>query len=136
MVQDFYSHICNINTNIINNLPCGLETTANLMLVAMEHSNDERIRDMAAFIKISKKYSGIMALFDFAMSMLRGNPIRIEEKKYDDGLSGVLEIRNHFVKKYCADEHEKNNAISSNLFFWLILELPVKDNLKSNGLVF
>ena len=41
MTQNFYNQIDIIRDTVKDNLPCGLETTADVMLEAMSHSKDE-----------------------------------------------------------------------------------------------
>ena len=136
MTQIIYTQIDAIRDVIKDNLPYGLETTADVMLETMSHSKDEKVRDMAAYIKTSKNLSEIKMLFDFGMSMLQHTPISLREQIYDKGIDGVLEFRNHFAEKDCKDGQAKKNEFATNVFNWLILKLPAKKELKSMGLIY
>ena len=61
------SQILPIKEEVKKQLPYGLETTADLLLEFMSKSRDEKQRDTAAFIKVSKKTPEIIMVFDFAM---------------------------------------------------------------------
>ena len=136
MTQNFYNQIDIIRDTVKDNLPCGLETTADVMLEAMSHSKDETVRDMAAYIKTSKNLSEIKMLFDFSISMLQHTPIPLREQIYDKGIDGVLEFRNHFAEKDCKDEQAKKKEVAVNMFNWIILKLPAKQELESMGLIY
>lgn len=136
MPQNIYTQIDAIRDAIKDGLPYGLETTADVMLETMSHSKDEKVRDMAAYIKTSKNLSEIKMLFDFGMSMLQHTPISLREQIYDNGVDGVLEFRNHFAEKDCKDEQAKKTEVTANVLDWLILKLPAKQELKSMGLIY
>ena len=70
-------------------LPYGLETTADMLLEFMSKSDDEHLRDIATFMKASKKLHEMKALFNFARSLLQQEIVPIQETIYDTGLDGI-----------------------------------------------
>ena len=136
MTNNFDIQIDNVRDMIKDSLPFGFDTTSDLMLDVMSHSKDEYVKDMATYINVSRKLPEIKELFDFTMSMLRRNPIPIREQIYDNGIDGMLEVRNHLAEKYGKDECMKKNEVATNMFNWLILKLPAKQGMKSLGLIY
>lgn len=116
-------------------LPYGLETTADMLLEFMSKSDDEQLKDMAAFMKASKKLHEMKALFNFAMSLLQYEVVPIREIIYDTGLDGIKELKDHLADKYGNDDNMKFNAKASNFINWLILKLPAKEEMKKNRLI-
>lgn len=117
-------------------LPNGLGITADMLLEFMHKSGDEHLRDIAAFMKASKKFHDIKALFNFAMSLLQHEVVPIRETIYDTGLDGIKELKDYLADKYCKDDNMKVNAKASNFINWLLLKLPAKEEMKKYGLVF
>ena len=136
MKNPYISQVLSIKEDVKKQLPYGLETTANLMLEFMSKSNDEQLRDTASFIKTSKKMPEMIMVFDFAMSLLQHDVIPIRESIYDTGIDGIKELNNHWVDKYGIDENHKSNAKVYNLYNWLILKLPAKEEMKEFGLIY
>jgi hypothetical protein len=117
-------------------LPYGLETTADMLLEFMSKSDDEHLRDIATFMKASKKLHEMKALFNFAMSLLQQEIVPIQETIYDTGLDGIKELKDHLADKYGKDNNMKVNAKASNFINWLILKLPLKNELKHYRLIY
>ena len=132
----YTSQVLSIKEEVKKQLPYGLETTADLLLVFMSKSNDERLRDSVTFIKTSKKMPEMIMVFDFAMSLLQHDVIPIRESIYDTGIDGIKELNNHWVDKYGIDENYKGNAKAYNLYNWLILRLPAKEEMKRYRLIY
>ena len=55
MQTSYYTQSAAIRKIVNEQLPNGLETTADMLLESMSKSNDEQLRDTAAFMKASKK---------------------------------------------------------------------------------
>ena len=55
------------------NLPNGLETTADILLEFISKSSNGYLKDIAEFLKLSDKLDEIKMLFDFAMADVAGN---------------------------------------------------------------
>jgi len=136
MKNPYISQVLTIQEEVKKQLPYGLETTADLLLEFMSRSKDEQQRDTAAFIKASKKMPKMVMVFDFAMSLLKHDVIPIRESIYDTGIDGIKELNNHWVDKYGIDENHKSNAKIYNLYNWLILKLPAKEEMKEFGLIY
>ena len=121
---------------ILKQLPFGLETTADMLLEFMSKSNDEHLKEMAAFMKASKKLHEMKALFNFAMSLLQQEVVPIRETIYDTGLDGIKELKDHLADKYGNDDNMKVNAKASIFINWLILKLPAKEEMIKIGLLY
>ena len=106
-----------------------------MLLEFMSKSDDEHLRDIAAFMKASKKLHEMKTLFNFAMSLLQQEIVPIREIIYDTGLDGIKELKDHFVDKYGNDDNMKVNAKASNFINWLLLKLPVKEEMKRKRLI-
>lgn len=135
MLNPYYSQSTDIRGIIKEQLPNGLGTTIDLLLDFMSNSNDEQLKEMAEFIKASKKSEAIGMVFNFAMSLLRHDVTPIRETIYDAGIDGVKELKDHLAEKYGKDENVKANAKAFNFINWLILRLPAKEEMKKYGLI-
>ena len=107
-----------------------------MLLEFMSKSDDEHLKDIAAFMKASNKLNEMKALFNFAMSLLQHEVVPIRETIYDIGLDGIKELKYHLADKYGNDDNTKVNAKASNFINWLLLKLPAKKEMKKYGLVF
>ena len=136
MQNPYYSQSTAIREMVKEQLPYGLETTADMLLEFMSRSNDEQLRDMAAFIKASNKSEEIGMVFNFAMSLLQHDVTPIREAIYDKGIDGIKELRDHLTEKFGKNENVKANAKAFNFINWLILRLPAKEEMKRFGLIF
>lgn len=136
MKNPYISQVLSLQEEVKKQLPYGLETTADLLLEFMSKSEDERQRDTAAFIKVSKKMSEMVIVFDFAMSLLQHDIIPIRESIYDTGIDGIKELNDHWADKYGIDESHRGNAKAYNFFNWLVLRLPAKEEMKKFGLIY
>lgn len=136
MKNPYMPKVLSIKEEVKKQLPYGIETTADLLLEFMSKSSDEQQRDTAAFIKTSKKMPEMIMVFDFAMSLLQHDVIPIRESIYDIGIDGIKELNDHWADKYGIDNNKKNNAKAYNLFNWLVLRLPAKDEMKKYGLIY
>ena len=106
-----------------------------MLLEFMGRSKDERQRDTVAFIKASKKMPEMIMVFDFAMSLLQHDVIPIRESIYDTGIDGIKELNDYWAEKYGIDENNKSNAKAYNIFNWLVLRMPAKEEMKKFGLI-
>ena len=77
----------------------------------------------------------MMIVFDFAMSLLQHDITPIRESIYDSGIDGIKELNDHWADKYGIDENKKDNAKACNFFNWVVLRLPVKEEMKKFGLI-
>ena len=136
MKNPYISQILSIKEELKKQLPYGLETTADMLLEFMSKSKDEQQRDTAAFIKVSKKMPEMVMVFDFAMSLLQHDIIPIRESVYDTGIDGIKELNDHRADKYGIDEKHKGNTKAYNIFNWLVLRLPAKEEMKKFGLIY
>jgi len=136
MKNPYISQVLYIKEEVKKQLPSGLETTADLLLEFMSKSSDEQLRDSASFIKTSKKMPEMMMVFDFAMSLLQHDVIPIRESIYDTGIDGIKEMNDYLTDKYGRDENAKNNSKANIFINWLILRLPVKEEMKKFGLIY
>lgn len=101
----------------------------------MSKSKDEQQRDTAVFIKASKKMQEMVMVFDFAMSLLQHDVIPIRESIYNTGINGIKELNDYWAEKYGIDENNKSNAKAYNIFNWLVLRMPAKEEMKKFGLI-
>ena len=136
MKNPYISQVLYIKEEVKKQLPNGLETTADMLLEFMGKSNDEQLKDSASFIKTSKKMPEMMIVLDFAMSLLQHDIMPIRESIYDTGIDGIKELNDHMADKYGIDENHKGNAKAYNLYNWLILRLPAKEEMKRYGLIY
>lgn len=88
MLNPYYSQSVAIREKVEELFPIGLETTAEMLLEFMSKSNDEQLRDTAAFIKASKKSEDIGMVFNFATSLLQHDVTPICEAIYDTRIDG------------------------------------------------
>ena len=51
-------------------------------------------------------------------------------------LMGIKELNDYLADKYGTDENEKGNAKAYNLFNWLVLRLPAKEEMKKYGMIY
>lgn len=121
---------------IENQLPYGLETTADMLLEFMSKSDDEHLMDIAAFMRASKNLQEMKALFNFAMSLLQQEVVPIREIIYDTGLDGIKELKDHLADKYGNNDNMKVIAKASNFINWLLLKLPAKNELNNYGSIY
>ena len=136
MLNPYFTQLDDIKRAVAEQLPYGIETTAEMLLDFLSKSNDEQLRDTAAFIKASKKSEEIGMVFNFAMSLLQHDIIPIREAIYDTGIDGIKELNDHLTEKYGKDKNVIANAKGFNLFNWMILKLPAKEDMKRCGLIF
>ena len=136
MQNPYYTQSAAIRKIVNEQLPNGLETTADILLEYMSKSNDEQLRDTATFIKASTKSEEIGMVFNFAMSLLQHDVTPIRETIYDAGIDGIKEMRGRLTEKYGKDENVKANAKAFNFINWLILRLPAKGDMKIFGLIY
>lgn len=136
MQNPYYTQSAAIRKIVNEQLPNGLETTADMLFDFMSNSNDEQLRDMAAFMKISQKSEEIGMVFNFAMSLLQHDVTPIRETIYDTGIDGIKGMRDYLTDKYGKDDNVKANAKAFNFINWLILRLPAKDEMKRYRLIF
>lgn len=129
------SQVLPVKEEVKKRLPYGLETTADLLLEFMSRSKDVQQRDTAAFIKASKKTQEMVMVFDFAMSMLQHDVTPIRESIYDTGIDGIKELNDHWADKYGIDDSHKGRVKAYNIFNWLVLRLPAKEEMKKSGLI-
>ena len=72
-------------------LPNWEKTTAEMLLTALTNCDNQQIKESAELIKISSKYEEMMILLDFALAMIRNEPIPIRESIYDTATDGIKE---------------------------------------------
>ena len=130
MLNPYYSQSVAIREKVKELLPNGHETTADLLLEFLSNSNDEQLREIAAFIKVSKKSEEIGMVFNFAMSLLQHDVTPIREAIYDSGIDGIKELKDHLTDKYWKNEDVKANAKAFNFINWQILRLPTKEGIR------
>ena len=117
-------------------LPNWEQATANMLLTALSHSDNEQVKESAELIKISSKSQEMEILLDFALSMIRNNPVPIRESIYDTAIDGIRELNQHFIDKYGTNQETKNSASAFNWFMWLIYKIPGKEELKRKMLIY
>ena len=135
MQNPYLTQTATIKEAVAKQLPYGLETTADLLLRFMAHSDDKQMKDTVAFIKASSKFEEICLVFNFAMSLLQHDVAPIRESIYDTGIDGIRELNDHLADKYGKTDEVKANAKVSNFINWLILKLPAKEEMKNFGLI-
>lgn len=117
-------------------LPDWEKATAEMLLTALSHSENPVVKETAEQIKISSKSQEMGILLDFALSMLRNNPIPIRESIYDTATDGIRELNQYRIDKYSSNQDEKNFADSNNWLWWLFYRIPGKVELKRRGLMY
>lgn len=136
MIGYSYYRQQNLMKNYLSqNLPNGLETTADILLEFLSKSSNDYLKDIAEFLKLSDKLDEIKMLFDFAMADIVGKHVPIRETIYDKGLDGILELRNHLANKYGKNEWEKFSHVVFNILNWIILRTEAKACFKQLGLI-
>lgn len=125
-----------IKDKVIKQLPCGTDTTADMMLEFMSKSDDKQVKNMATFIKVSKKLPEIKMVFNFVISLLEEDVIPIRGDIYDTGIDGVKELHEYMIDKYGKVEKVKENARVFNIINWLIFRLPAKKEMEAYGLIY
>ena len=133
-----------INFNDINEmrhflseqLPNWEKATAKMLLTALSNSENRFVKETAEQIKISSKSQEMVMLLDFALSMLRNDPIPIRESIYDTATDGIRELNQYRIDKFSSNQEEKNSADINNWLWWLFYRIPGKVELKKRGLMF
>ena len=117
-------------------LPNWEKATVKMLLTALSHSENQFVKETAEQIKISSKSQEMVMLLDFALSMLRNDPIPIRESIYDTVTDGIRELSQYRIDKLSSNQEEKNFADTNNWLWWLIYRIPGKVELKKRGLMF
>ena len=117
-------------------LPNWEKATAEMLLTALTNCDNQQIKESVELIKISSKSQEMMILLDFALSMIRNEPIAIRESIYDTGTDGIRELNQHLIDKYGASQEAKKSAAANNWLWWLFYRIPGKEELKRRGLMF
>ena len=91
-------------------------------------------QDLQSFWRPSE--SDYIRAYSDAMSLLQQEVVPIREIIYDTGLDGIKELKDHLADKYGKDNNMKVNAKASNFINWLILKLPLKNELKHYRLIY
>lgn len=117
-------------------LPNWEKATAEMLLTALTNCDNQQIKESVELIKISSKSQEMMILLDFALSMIRNEPITIRESIYDTGTDGIRELNQHLIDKYGASQEAKKSAAANNWLWWLFYRIPGKEELKRRGLMF
>lgn len=110
--------------------------TADAFLMALSKSRNQYDRDVAAFVKMSIKSSEIQMVLDFALSKLRNKPFAIREHIYDTGIDGIHELDQYLIEKNSQSQNAKRVTKACNTLNWLLLRLPAKQILISEGLLY
>ena len=117
-------------------LPNWEKATAEMLLTALTNCDNQQVKESVELIKISSKSQEMMILLDFALSMIRNEPIAIRESIYDTGTDGIRELNQHLIDKYGASQEAKKSAAANNWLWWLFYRIPGKEELKRRGLMF
>ena len=117
-------------------LPNWEKATAEMLLTALTNCDNQQIKESVELIKLSSKSEEMMILLDFALSMIRNNPIPIRESIYDTATDGIRELNQHRIDKYSTNQNEKNRADSTNWLCWLFYRIPGKEELKRKMLLY
>ena len=117
-------------------LPNWEQATANMLLTALSHSDNEQVKESAELIKLSSKFQEMEILLDFALSMIRNNPVPIRESIYDIATDGIRELNQYFIEKYSINQNTKNSASAVNWFLWFIYRIPGKEELRRKMLIY
>ena len=116
-------------------LPNWEKATAEMLLTALSNCNNQQVKESVELIKLSSKSEEMMMLLDFALSMIRNEPISIRESIYDTATDGIRELNQHRIDKYSTNQNEKNRADATNWLCWLFYRIPGKAELKRRGLM-
>lgn len=116
-------------------LPNWEKATAEMLLTALTNCDNQQVKESVELIKISSKSQEMMILLDFALSMIRNEPIAIRESIYDTGIDGIRELNQHLIDKYGTSHETKRSAATDNWLWWLFYRIPGKEELKRRGLM-
>lgn len=136
MLNPYIPQIALMKEELCKHLPFGIDTTAEMLLMFMSKSDDEYLKDIAEFVKVSKDANEMKMLFNFAMSLLQHDVVPIRETIYDTVLNGVKELNDYLADKYGKDDSAKVNAKAHNFINWVILKIPAKEEMKMIGLIY
>ena len=136
MANYIISNINEMKQFLSEQLPEWEKTTAETLLTTLSHSDNQLLKETAEWIKVSSKSEEMVILFDFALSMMRNNPIPIRESIYDTATEGIRELNQHRIDKYRTNQNEKNRADSTNWLCWLFYRIPGKVELKKRRLIY
>ena len=136
MANYIISDINEMKQFLSEQLPEWEKTTAETLLTTLSHSDNQLVKETAEWIKVSSKSEEMVILLDFALSMMRNNPIPIRESIYDTATDGIRELNQHRIDKYRTNQNEKNRADSTNWLCWLFYRIPGKTELKRRGLMY
>lgn len=117
-------------------LPDWEKATAEMLLTALSHSDNKFLKETAEWIKMSSKSEEMVILLDFALSMMRNNPIPIRESIYDTATDGIRKLNQHRIGKYSSNQDEENHSDANNWLWWLFCRIPGKAELKRIGLMY
>lgn len=117
-------------------LPNWEKATAEMLLTALSNCNNQQVKESVELIKLSSKSEEMMMLLDFALSMIRNEPISIRESIYDTATDGIRELNQHRIDKYSTNQNEKNRADATNWLWWLLYRIPGKAELKRRCLMY
>ena len=136
MANYIISNINEMKQFLSEQLPEWEKTTAETLLTTLSHSDNQLLKETAEWIKVSSKSEEMVILFDFALSMMRNNPIPIRESIYDTATEGIRELNQHRIDKYSSSQNEKKHADTNNWLWWLFCRIPGKTELKRRGLMY
>lgn len=136
MKNPYISQTSFIKGDVIKALPFGLATTADMMIEFMAKSDNDQLKDVAEFMKLSTKLPEMEMVFNFAVSMLKNDVTPIRGTIYDTGIDGIKELNEYMTDKYGKDEKTKINAKFANFINWILLRFPAKSELAIYGLIF
>ena len=131
-----YDEISEMKRYFSEQLPNWEKATAEMLLTALSNCENQQVKESAELIKISSKSQEMEILLDFALSMIRNNPVPIRESIYDTAIDGIRELNQHFIDKYGTNQETKNSASAFNWFLWLIYRIPGKDELRRKMLIY
>lgn len=124
-----------ISETVKGKLPQGLETTFDFLLDFMSKSDNERVKETAEFVKLSKNLKEIGEVFNFVMSLLKPEVEPITETIYDKGVASIKDLNNHMVDKFGKSQNAKVNTKVFNTFGWIVSMSPAKEELKRLQLI-
>ena len=136
MAAIIFNDINEMRQFLSEQLPNWEKATAKMLLTALSHSENQFVKETAEQIKISSKSQEMVMLLDFALSMLRNDPIPIPESIYDTATDGIRELNQYRIDKFSSNQEEKNFANANNWRWWFIYRIPGKVELKKRGLIF
>lgn len=104
-----------IRSEVFKILPHGIDSTADLLLEFMSKSDDEHLKEMAAYIKASRKSEEIGLVFNFAMSLLQSRCA------YYKIFFKMMQNKMYYaVHKHTVAEQQKETNLFLNEFFYLV----------------